>query len=161
MDTRFSHVLLDQTTLTPETVTGKVRTRIVQLLLMAASGHHTPEALRLAAALAALPEASDESNLNLFVQYLTTTQDPEGINLFDKTMKDHGIDIGATLMTYAQELMEKGRAEGRTEGRMKTQVENVQGFLQAGVAWEVITTATGLTEADFEELKAQLADSDS
>ena len=135
VDTRFSHVLLDQTTLTPETVTGKVRTRIVQLLLMAASGHHTPEALRLAAALAASPEASDESILNLFVQYLTTTQDPEGINLFDKTMKDHGIDIGATLMTYAQELMEKGRAEGRTEGRMKTQVENVQGFLQAGVAW--------------------------
>ena len=44
---------------------------------------------------------------------------------------------------------------------MKTQVENVQGLLQAGVAWDVITTATGLTEADFEELKAQLADSDS
>ena len=160
---RFSHVLLDQTTLTPETVTGKVRTRIVQLLLMAASGHHTPEALRLAAALAASPEARDASNLNLFVQYLTSTQDPEGINLFDETMKDHGIDIGATLMTYAQQLMEKGRAEGlaegRTEGRMKNQVENVQGFLQAGVAWEVITTATGLTEADFEELKAQMANS--
>ena len=160
---RFSHVLLDQTTLTPETVTGKVRTRIVQLLLMAASGHHTPEALRLAAALAASPEARDASNLNLFVQYLTSTQDPEGIDLFDETMKDHGIDIGATLMTYAQQLMEKGRAEGlaegRTEGRMKNQVENVQGLLQAEVAWEVITTATGLTEADFEELKAQMANS--
>ena len=64
-------------------------------------------------------------------------------------------------MTYAQEMMEKGRAEGRTEGRMETQVENVQGFLKAGVAWEVITAATGLTEADFEELKAQLADSGS
>ena len=68
-------------------------------------------------------------------------------------------------MTYAQEMMEKGRTEGRAEGeasgRMKTQVENVQGLLQAGVAWEVITTATGLTEADFEELKTQLADSDS
>ena len=64
-------------------------------------------------------------------------------------------------MTYAQEMMEKGRAEGRTEGRMETQVETVQGLLQAGVAWEVITAATGLTEADFEELKAQLADSDS
>ena len=164
-------MLLDQTTLTPETVTGKVRTRIVQLLLlssgeaacrrMAASGHHTPEALRLAARLAALPAASDASNLNLFVQYLTTTQDPEGINLFDETMKDHGIDIGGTLMTYAQELLEKGRAEGRAEGRMQRDLEIVQGFLQAGVAWDVITTATGLTEASFEELKAQLADSDS
>ena len=162
---RFSHVLLDQTTLTPETVTGKVRTRIVQLLLMAASGHHTHDALRLAAELAATPEARDPSNLSLFVEYLTQTQDPEGINLFDEAMKDRGIDIGVTLMTYAQEMMEKGRAEGeatgRTKGRMETQVENVQGLLQAGVAWEVITTATGLTEADFEELKAQLADSDS
>ena len=76
-------------------------------------------------------------------------------------------------MTYAQEMLEKGRAEGlaegrteglaegRTEGRMEAQVETVQGFLQAGVAWEVITAATGLTEADFEQLKAQLAHSDS
>ena len=72
-------------------------------------------------------------------------------------------------MTYAQEMLEKGRAEGltegraegRTAGRMETQVETVQGLLQAGVAWEVITTATGLTEADFEQLKAQLADSNS
>ena len=132
---------------------------------MAAFGHHTHDALRLAAELAATPEARDASNLSLFVEYLTQTQDPEGINLFDEAMKDRGIDIGVTLMTYAQEMMEKGRAEGeatgRTKGRMETQVENVQGLLQAGVAWEVITTATGLTEADFEELKAQLADSDS
>ena len=110
-------------------------------------------------------EAGDASNLNLFIEYLIRTQDPEGIGLFDETMKDRGIDIGATLMTYEQVMMEKGRAEGRAEGeasgRMKTQVENVQGFLKAGVAWEVITAATGLTEADFEGLKTQLADSDS
>ena len=158
---RFSHVLLDQTTLTPETVTGKVRTRIVQLLLMAASGHCTHAALRLAAELAATLEAGDPSNLNLFIECLTTTQDPEGIDLFDEVMKDRGIDIGATLMTYAQEMMEKGRAEGEASGRMQRDLEVVQGLLQAGVAWEVITTATGLTEADFEQLKAQLADSGS
>ena len=64
-------------------------------------------------------------------------------------------------MTYEQVMLEKGRAEGEASGRMKTQVENVQGLLQAGVAWEVITTATGLTEADFEGLKTQLADSGS
>ena len=158
-------MLLDQTTLTPETVTGKVRTRIVQLLLMAASGHHPHDALRLAAELAASLEAGGASNLNLFIEYLIRTQDPEGIDLFDEAMKDRGIDIGATLMTYAQEMLEKGRAEGRTEGeasgRMQRDLEVVQGLLQAGVAWEVITTATGLTEADFEELKAQLADSGS
>ena len=154
-------MLLDQTGLAPEAVVGDVKARIVQLLLMAASGHRAPEALRLAADLASLPEAREESSLNLFIQYLTTTQDPEGIDLFDETMKDHGIDIGATLMTYAQELLEKGRAEGEAKGRMKTQVENVQGLLQAGVAWDVITTATGLTEAGFQDLKAQLSGSDS
>jgi len=36
----------------------------------------------------------------------------------------------------------------------------VQGLLQAGVAWEAIEAATGLTEAAFEALKAQLAASD-
>lgn len=36
----------------------------------------------------------------------------------------------------------------------------VEGLLRAGVTWEVIEAATGLTEACFEALKAQLAGSD-
>ena len=68
-------------------------------------------------------------------------------------------------MTYAQEFLEKGRAEGRTEGhaagRMENQVEVVEGLLRAGVAWDVIEAATGLTEAGFQDLKAQLSGSDS
>ena len=56
------YVLLEHQS-SAETVNGEVRTRIVQLLLMAASGNHNPEALRLAPQLAASPEASDESNL--------------------------------------------------------------------------------------------------
>ena len=64
-------------------------------------------------------------------------------------------------MTYAEELLEKGRAEGRARGRMQRDLEVVQGCLQAGVAWDVITAATGLTEAGFEELKARQAGSDS
>ena len=164
-------MLPDQTTFTPETGTGKVRTRIVQLLLlssgeaacrrMAASGQHSPKALRSAARLAALPEANDAGNLSLLVEYLTCTQDPESIRLFDETMKDHGIDRGKTLMTYAEELLEEGRSEGRAEGRMQRDLEVVQGCLQAGITWDVITAATGLTEASFEELKARLPGSDS
>ena len=64
-------------------------------------------------------------------------------------------------MTYAQELLEKGRAEGEAKGRMQRDLEVVQGLLQAGVASDVITTATGLTEASFEELKARLASTES
>ena len=44
---------------------------------MAASGHHAHDALRLAAELAASPEARDASNLDLFTEHLTRTQDPE------------------------------------------------------------------------------------
>ena len=90
-------MLLDQITFMPDTVTGKVRTRIVLLLLlssgkaacrrMTASGHHAPDALRSAARLAALPEANNAGNLSLFVEYLTNTQDPESIRLFDETIK--------------------------------------------------------------------------
>ena len=64
-------------------------------------------------------------------------------------------------MTYAEELLEKGRAKGRAEGRMKSQVEIVQGCLQAGITWDVITAATGLTESSFKELRERLANAES
>ena len=68
------------------------------------------------------------------------------------------------IMTYAEQLLAEGRAEGRAEGEAKgeqrTKVQIVEGLLQAGVTWEVIEAATGLTEAGFEALKAQLAGSD-
>ena len=162
---RFTHVLLDQTTLAPEAVAGKVRAHIVQLLMMAAFGHQTQEALRLAAELTSSPEASGESNLDLFLSYLTGTQEYEGIDTFKETMQHHGIDIGGKLMTYAQELLEKGRAEGLIEGEQRgeqrSKVEIVGGFLRVGVAWDVIEAATGLTEASFQALKAQMSGADS
>ena len=67
-------------------------------------------------------------------------------------------------MTYAEELLAEGRAAGRAEGEAKgeqrAKAQIVQGLLQAGVTWEVIEAATGLSEAGFEALKAQLANSD-
>ena len=154
---RFAHVLLDQTGLAPEAVVGDVKARIVQLLLMAASGHRAPEALRLAAALASSPEAGGEGALELFLSYLTRTQEDEGIDTFKETMRHHDIDIGGKLMTCAQEFLEKGR----TEGEARKQVEIVEGLLRAGVTWDVIEAATGLTEAGFQDLKAQLSGADS
>ena len=93
----------------------------------------------------------------------------EGVDTFKDAMQDHGIDIGGKLMTYAQELLAEGeakgraegQAEGRAEGEARKQVEMVEGFLRVGVTWEVIKAATGLTEADFQALKAQLPGADS
>lgn len=55
-------------------------------------------------------------------------------------------------MSYAQQLL--------AEGEARKQIEMVEGFLRVGVTWEVIEAATGLTEAGFEALRAQLAGSD-
>ncbi len=60
-------------------------------------------------------------------------------------------------MTYAQEMLDKGRAEGQ----QRSKVEIVEGLLRVGVAWDVIEAATGITEATFQELKAQVASSGS
>ena len=49
-------------------------------------------------------------------------------------------------MSYAQELLEEGRAEGREEGLQRGKVEAVEGFLRIGVSWDVITSATGIDE---------------
>ena len=64
-------------------------------------------------------------------------------------------------MTYAQELLEKGRAEGRAEGEARKQIEMIEGFLRVRVTWDVIEAAIGLTEASFQELKTQVAGSSS
>ena len=154
-------MLLDQTGLAPEAVAGNVKTRIVQLLMMAAFGHWAPEALRLAAELASLPEASGESTMDLFLSYLTRTQESEGIDTFKETMQHHGIDIGGKLMTYAEQLLAEGEAKGEQRGEQRTKVEIVEGLLRVGVAWDVIEAATGLTEAGFREIKAQLPGSGS
>ena len=76
-------------------------------------------------------------------------------------------------MSYAQELLEEGRAEGKAEGKeegraegkeegreeglQRGKVEAVEGFLRIGVGWDVITSATGIDEARFRALKERLA----
>ncbi|MDE0206066.1 MAG: hypothetical protein OXP66_08560 [Candidatus Tectomicrobia bacterium] len=60
-------------------------------------------------------------------------------------------------MTYAEQLLAEGRAEGEAKGEQRAKVQIVEGLLQAGVAWEVIDAATGLTEAGFKALKRRHA----
>ena len=53
-------------------------------------------------------------------------------------------------MTYAQELLEKGRLEER--------VRMIEGFLRAGAEWSMIEAASGIDEVQFQALKQQLHD---
>lgn len=173
--TRFTHELIDQSGVGPEAVVGGVRGRIAQLLMMAAFNRHVDAALRMMARLLTLlrQTGGEVDERRRFYLYLMTTQDLGVIEKLRETLRREGSQEGDEIMGYAQQLLAegeaRGRAEGRTEGRTEgraegeamgraeTRVEVVQGMLRAGLAWDVIETATGLTEAGFQELKTKLA----
>ena len=74
---RFTHELLDQTTLEPEAVTGDVKGRITQLLMMVAFDRHVDAALQFTAQLLPLlaQATGGVDEFRRFVLYLMTTQE--------------------------------------------------------------------------------------
>ena len=72
------------------------------------------------------------------------------------------------MNTYGEQLIQEGRLEGiqegvlkgRQEGELKGQVATIESFLRAGVAWPVITQATGFDQEAFELLRRQTHVSD-
>ena len=153
---------------------GGTRGRIAQLLMMAACGRHADAALEAAARLAASAIFSGAVNhFRLFVLYVMATQDEAAVKAFDEALRRHGREQGGDVMSYAQQLLEEGRKEGRAEGReegreegvqrgreegvQRGKLEAVEGLLRAEVTWSVIKTATGLDEAGYRALKARLA----
>ena len=147
---RFTHELLDQTILEPETVGGGLKSRITQLLMMAAFGRNVDMALQLTAQLIPLlsKAGGGVDEFRRFFLYLASTQDREVIESFGETLQRQGLEEGGEIMTYAEEV------------RAEVQVEMVEGLLRVGVTWEVIEAATGLTETSFQALKEQLSGSD-
>ena len=168
---RFTHELLDQTTLEPDAVGGGIKGRIAQLLMMIAFGRHVDAALQLTAQLLSLlgQAGGGVNERRRFYLYLMATQDLDIVQTFREVLRRQGLDEGDDIMTYAQQLLAEGEAKGRAEGliegeqrgEQRGKVEVVEGLLRVGVTWEVIETATGLTEAGFQALKAQLGGSDS
>ncbi len=175
---QFAHVLLDQTTLEPEEVAGEVEARIAQLLMMVAFNRHVEAALELAAALVQRLQAGGRvDRVRRYALYVMATVEPDRIETYKQALRRHGMDQGDAIMTYAQQLLDEGRAEGRVEGRAEGraegeakgeakgraegQVEVVEGFLAVGVPWQTIEAATGLNESSFRALKQQVAASGS
>lgn len=159
---RFEHVLLDQTRLEPADVEGATMGRIVQLLMMAAFGRHTGAALETAAKLAAsLVSGGTVDYIRMIAVYLFSMPDKAAADDFDEALRRHRGGQGGGIMSYAQELLEEGRARGRAEGKeeglQRGKVEAVEGLLRIGVSWDVITSATGIDEPRFRALKGSLA----
>lgn len=150
---RFGHMLLDQTGLEPDEVEGGTKGRIAQLLMMAAYGRHVRPAVDMAARLlGSLFSGGGVNHFRLFIRYVVATQDEADVQAFDAALQRHGREQGGEIMSYGRQLLE----EGKRLGEQHAKVEMVEGFLRAGVAWEVIEAATGLNESRFREIKENL-----
>jgi predicted transposase YdaD len=159
---RFSHGLIDQSGMRPEEVQGELKTRLMQLLLMAAY-HPTvawmEQVAKLLGLLSSLPPSGGVNYMRIFVRYLLSTQEPEAVESFREVLREYAPAVRDDVMTtYAQELLAEGRAEGEQLGAIKTQVEVIEGFLREGVEWAVIERATGINELQFQALKQQVED---
>ena len=100
--------------------------------------------------LSSLPPSGGINYMRVFLRYILQTQDREAIESFQEALQRHAPHVRGDLMTYAQELLE--------EGRMRNQVDVIEGLLREGVEWDVIERATGINEAQFQVLKQQVAD---
>jgi predicted transposase YdaD len=147
----FSHGLIDQSGLQTDEVQGDLKTQIMQLVMMAA--YHPAlawmeQVARLLGSLSSLPPRGGINYVRLFVLYILATQEPEAAQSFRDVLRRYAPEVGDDLMTYAQELLEKGRLEER--------VRMIEGLLREGMEWPVIERVTGVNEAQFQTLKQQV-----
>ncbi len=158
---RFAHGLIDQSGLQPDEVQGARNTQLMQLLLLAAAHPAVAwmeQVARLLGALAGLPPSSGVNYVRIFIRYILATQAPEAAAAFREVLRQHVAEGGEDPMTtYAQELFAEGRAEGEQQGKVKTQVDVIEGLLREGMAWSVIERVTGVNETQFQALKQHVA----
>jgi hypothetical protein len=107
-----------------------------------------PQVARLLGALSSLEPSGGVNYVRLFIGYILETQEPELAQSFREVLRQQAPALGDEMMTYAQEL--------RSEGKIQTQVEVIEGLLREGVEWSVIERATGINEAQFQTLKQQV-----
>ncbi|MDH3602035.1 MAG: Rpn family recombination-promoting nuclease/putative transposase [Candidatus Tectomicrobia bacterium] len=156
----FSHGLIDQSGMRPEEVQGELKARLMQLLLMAAY-HPTvdwmEQVAELFGSLSSLPPSGGANYIRIFVRYLLATQEPEAVESFREVLRDYAPAVRDDLMTtYAQELLAEGRAEGEQLGKIKNQVEVIEGLLREGLDWAAIERVTRVNETQFQTLKQQV-----
>jgi len=154
---RFSHGLIDQSGLQPDEVQGELKAQLMQLVMLAA--YHPALAwmervARLLGSLSSLPPSGGINYVRIFVGYILATQEPEVAQSFRDVLQRHAPTVGDDLMTYAQELLKEGRAEGE----IKAEVRIIENLLREGMEWSAIERVTGVHEPQFQALKQQIED---
>jgi len=152
----FGHILVDQSGIKSEEIKGALKARITQLLLLAA--YHNEAKAKVFEILPELLmqiEQEPTNGLNfpvIFARYLAQTQSPEDVEKLIERTKQLSAKIGGQMLTAAQAWT----LQGEKRGELVKEVEMVERFLKAGVAWDVVVNATGITQEKLQELKATL-----
>jgi predicted transposase/invertase (TIGR01784 family) len=148
---RFSHVLVDQSRIEPDAIQGELKVRIMQMVMLAAYHPGRPwmeQVSELLHTLSLMPSSGGINYMQVFMLYLLRTQEPETIGRFREVLRRQSPQMGVNLMTYAELLEERGK--------IRNQVETIDNLLQEGIEWPIIERVTGVSEAQFEELKQRL-----
>ncbi|MDE0220515.1 MAG: Rpn family recombination-promoting nuclease/putative transposase [Spirochaetaceae bacterium] len=154
---RFEHLLIDQTRQSPKSVPGALSAKLAQIAMMAAFREPREELLESATRLMGeLYRAAGFEEVAKHVEYVLTTQPGEYRPLFVRALRRNVPGRGGDVMNYVEQLIERGRREGRQEGRLEL-AQAIDGLLERDVPWSIIEAATGIDEAGFRDLKRHAA----
>lgn len=162
---RLDYLLLDQGAGGLSTVVGSPLGRLVQYLMLALSGPESERASALERAVGLMRDlwsSERPHDLEAFYSYVFHgREDPAMMKEVEAMLEEieaRGPD--AELKSLGQLIWERGQRRGRSEGvqlgARRATVATVEGFLRAGVDWQVIESATGLDRGGFDALKEQL-----
>ena len=174
---RFEHLLIDQTELGAESVTGAVAARVLQIAMMATFREAPGELLEWVTRLIGeLYRAKGFEEVAKHVEYVLATQPEAQRKVFSEALRRNVPGRGGEVMNYVEEMIERGRREGRQEGRrkgrqeghqegrqegrregeLKGQVRAIEGFVARDISWPTIEAATGIDEATFRRLRQRV-----
>ena len=161
---RFEYLLIDQTKGGPEAVLGSAVARLTQIAMMARVRGGDELVERTAVLMAEVSPEGEVEVLARHVEYVLATQSEEGLRAFGAALRRNVPGRGGELMTYVEQIEERGRREGRQEGRREGRQEGrregvlrtIEGFLQRDVPWSTIEEATSIDKSEFERLRQQL-----
>ena len=153
---RFEHLLIDQTELGAQSVTGAVAARVLQIAMMATFREAPRELLeRVTRLIGELYRAKGFEEVAKHVEYVLATQPAAQRKLFAEALRRNVPGRGGEVMNYVEEMIERGRREGELKGRREF-VRAIEGFVARDIPWSTIEAATGIDEATFRRLRQRI-----
>jgi len=166
----FEHILIDHSDIEPTKIKGSLKARITQLLMWAVYHQPIQEGLEIAARLLAQLSPNVGLNyLNIYVRYLSSTQDEEIVTNFVETAQGQPVNIGGKMVTAIEAWMQEQFLQGETEdrikgeragerrgqliGELKAKISMIETILQANPAWDTITQLTQIDQRLFKFMK--------